>query len=261
MAKLKYVRSCMATLSYMGLLTLQPATAAEWSNTEFQIQYGELDIPNFAGGGSADHLIYTLQHASGWKYGDNFFFIDVLDSQDPGFQDFDIYGEFYPNFSLGKISGKKVGAGFIKDIGVLMGFNWAADANVKKYLPGIRLSLDFPKFAFANLDIAAFIDGSEGVSSGGAPKEDDTFWIDFNWGYPFKIGNASFSIEGHVEFVGERTDEFGNTVESWILGQPQFRYNANDNLALGFEWQFWLNKLGEKNTDENALQLLLVWKF
>ena len=261
MANNRNLRCCTAALVCMSLTALQPTTAAEWSNTEFHVQYGNLTIPDFAGGGKAKHLIYTLQHASGWKYGDNFFFVDVIDSRDPGFQDFDMYGEFYPNFSLGKITGNEVGAGPIKDVGLQMGFNWAADAKVKKYLPGVSLTLDFPKFAFARFSIAAYLDASEGASAGGAPKEDDTFLLDFSWIYPFKIGEASFSVEGHVEYAGERTNEFGDTVEAWILGQPQFRYNVNDHLALGFEWQFWLNKLGEKNTDENALQLLLVWKF
>ena len=39
--------------------------AVQWSNTELQLQYGNLDIPTFAGGGDSVHLIYTLQHASG----------------------------------------------------------------------------------------------------------------------------------------------------------------------------------------------------
>ena len=60
-----------------------PALAAEWSNTELHLAYGTLDIPTFAGGGDADHLVYTLQHASAWKYGGNFFFVDVLDARRP----------------------------------------------------------------------------------------------------------------------------------------------------------------------------------
>ena len=50
--------------------------AADWSNTELHIQASNLDIPTFAGGGSATHIIYTLRHASGWKYGDNFFVLN-----------------------------------------------------------------------------------------------------------------------------------------------------------------------------------------
>ena len=245
----------------IALLWCGSGQAAEWSNTEVHLQIGNLDVPSFAGGGSADHVIYTLQHASGWRYGDNFFFVDVLDSNRPGFQDFDLYSELYANFSLGKISGKAIGAGPISDVGLLGGFNWAADANVRKVVAGIRLALDLEGFAFANLDIAALVDDSEGFASGGAPAEDNTVLVDFNFARPFKIGNADFSIEGHIEYVGERTNEFGGTVESWILAQPQLQWHLNDRIALGIEYQFWLNKLGDRNTDENTVQALLVWEF
>ena len=132
-------------LAVLATLVALSAHATEWSNTELQLQYGNLDIPTFAGGGDSYHLIYTLQHASGWKYGDNFFFVDVLDARDPGFQDFDLYSEWYSNFSLGKIREKEMGAGLVSDVGLLLGVNSADDANVRKYLPGLRLSLDLPE--------------------------------------------------------------------------------------------------------------------
>ena len=259
----RHLRAHPARLGLVGfaLLWCGSGQAAEWSNTEVQLQIGNLDVPSFAGGGTADHMIYTLQHASGWKYGDNFFFVDVLDSNQPGFQDFDLYSELYANFSLGKISGKDISAGPVSDVGLIGGFNWAADANVRKYVVGIRLALDLDGFAFANLDFAALIDDSEGLASGGAPAEDNTVLVDFNFGRPFKIGEADFSIEGHIEYVGERTNEFGSAVESWILAQPQLQWHVNDRIALGIEYQFWRNKLGDGATDENTVQALLVWEF
>lgn len=251
----------LASLGLLTVFTLQSASAADWSSTELHVQLGDLDIPSFAGGGSSDHTIFTLQHASGWKYGDNFFFFDVLNSDSAAFQDNDTYGEWYTNFSLGKIKGEKVGFGIVSDIGLIMGFNWAADAKVTKYLPGVRFSLDIPGFAFANLDVMAYIDDSEGVARGGAPKEDDSFLVDFNYKRPFKIGEANFSIEGHAEYAASRDNEFGGDVEAWILAQTQFRWYARENIAFGIEYQLWNNKLGDSATDESALQALFVWGF
>ncbi len=248
-------------LALLSLVLLQPAYALEWSRTELHFQYGNLAVPTFAGGGDAVHFIYTLQHASGWQYGDNYFFVDVLDAQNSEFQDFDVYGEWYANFSLGKITGRKVGAGFVSDVGVILGFNWARKPGVKKYLPGLRVSLDLGGFAFANLDFTAYIDDSEGASSGGAPSESDSFMIDFNFMRPFKIGEADFSIEGHAEYIGGRKNEFGDTVESWIFAQPQVRWNPHDRFSLGIEYQYWMNKLGDGATDESVVQTLFVWKF
>ena len=247
-------------------LAVFPIAAAQWSVTEIQYQRGTLDAPVFAGGGDASTNIITFQHASGWQYGDNFFFMDHLDDDKAdGFNDQDWYGEWYSNFSLGKISGNKIGAGPIKDVGILIGFNWAADASVTKYLPGIRLSWEVPGFAFLNTDITAYLDDSKGVARGGAPTEDNSWMLDINWAYPFSVGDQDFSIEGHMEYIGERTSEFGTDVSDWLLAQPQIRwdmgkamFDSAGHLFLGVELQYWQNKLGDAGTDEKAVQLLIV---
>ena len=248
-------------LALPALLAAAPGHGFQWSNTELQLQVGNLDIPVFAGGGDDLHLVYTFQHANGWKYGDNFVFVDVIDAQRSGFQDFDIYGEWYSNFSLGKITGNEVGAGIVSDIGIITTLQRADDAKIQKYGAGIRLSLDLPGFAFANFDTLALFDASKGVDSGGAPKEGDSMLMDFNFGRPFKIGESSFSIEGHIEYRSGPKNEFGQKAKSWILAQPQLRWHPTERIAVGIEYQFWLNKLGEGATDESAVQALLVWKF
>ena len=137
-----------------------------------------------------------------------------------------------------------------------------------KFLPGIRLSWNIPGFAFLNTDFTAYIDANEGASSGGAPKESDSFMIDVNWAYPFEIGTQKFSIEGHAEYIHRRENEFGGRVHSWILAQPQFRWDIGnalfgnpDKLFVGTEIQYWNNKLGDSATDEFAVQALVVWRF
>ncbi len=235
--------------------------ALEWSDSELHLQYGQLDVPSFAGGGKAKHLITTAQHAHGWKYGDNFFFLDMLDSRESGFQDFDLYGEWYSNFSLSKITGRNIGGGLIADVGLVLGVNWADDANVVKYLPGVRLSLDLNGFAFANLDITAYIDDSKGVASGGAPREGDSFMVDLSFARPFTLGRQNLSLEGHIEYIGGRRNRFGDNVDGWLLAQPQLRWRVTERLWMGIEYQYWMNKLGDGATDENTVQALLVWQF
>lgn len=242
--------------------------AEDWSTIEIHYLNGTLDTPEFAGGGDENTEIWTLQYAGGWKYGDNFFFVDLLESGDTVFNNSDAYLEWYTNFSLGKITGEKVEFGPVRDIGIIFGINYAADENVKKYLPGVRFSLDLPGFAFANLDVTAYLDDSAAVGHGGAPSEDDSFMIDFNWAYPFSVGNQDFSIEGHIEYIGERDNELGDTVEAHVLAQPQFRWDAGkawfdapQHLFVGIEYQYWHNKLGDKDTDESTTQLLAVWRF
>lgn len=262
--------------------------AADWSTTEMQLQYGDLKQP-FQGGGSDSKTdgtsIVTLQHASGWKYGDNFFFFDYLNYGKTNVDEAvgnphktEIYGEWYSNFSLGKITGNDVGFAFVKDIGVIAGFNFAPEVNTHYYLPGVRFSLDLPGFAFANLDVTAYIQDSRSNFGGDfSISEDDSYMVDFNWAYPFKIGSTSWSIEGHVEYIGGAdTKEFVSGVgqvgtgkrESWILAQPQLRldlgevmYGQTGQLFVGIEYQYWDNKLGDKDTNESVVQALAVWRF
>jgi hypothetical protein len=254
------VLTAVALAVCLGAVT---APAADWSTTELQWQYGDLDQAYV--GGSENTMIWTWQHASGWKYGDNFFFLDWLD-QDPGF---DAYGEWYSNFSLGKITGNEMSMGPISDVGLLWGFNFGADPDVRIYLPGARLSWDVPGFAFFNTDFFAYLPDNDGVASGGAPDEEATFFADWNFSTKtLELGPTKWNIEGHVEYNAEADfKDVPGTREYWILGQPQVRCDISDLLGFeqptvfaGIEYQFWVNKLGDPDTDESAVQALIVWR-
>lgn len=257
-----------------------PTVSAEiWGNTEVQLQaLGELE--RVGTGGTADTTIITFQHAGGWEYGDNFFFMDYSrysvnnDANFPVADSSELYGEWYSNFSLGAISGNDLSFGPVKDIGIVAGFNFAPEVDSAWVLPGVRFALDLPGFAFAQIDVTGYI--HQGGGSADSPvftvvDEDSSFMVDFAWAYPFKIGSTSWSIEGHLEYIDGRTqvNNFGTTeLESWILFQPQIRLDLGEvlghkaqRLFVGVEYQYWKNKLGEKGTDDNAAQFLAVWRF
>ncbi len=214
----------------------------------------------------ADTSILTIQHAAGWKLGDSFFFVDFMDdSARDGFNDKDAYGEWYPTLSLGKLSGREIKLGPIRDLAVIGGLNFGADPNVLKFVPGLRASWRLPGFVFLNTDFAAFIDSSGGLESGGAPRTGNSFMIDVNWLLPIRIGGQSFRFAGHAEHIGRTTNELGDEVRDWILAQPQFTWDvgaafgAPGRFLAGIEYQYWRNKLGTDNGD-NVIQLLLVWQ-
>jgi len=253
--------------------------AETWSSTEVQLQaLGELE--QVGTGGTADTTIITFQHAGGWEYGDNFFFVDhsrysVNDNAYfPVDDKSEFYGEWYSNFSLGAISGKDMSFGFVKDIGIVAGANFAPAVDSMWVLPGVRFSLDLPGFAFAQIDVTSYIHQGGGSASSSAftvVDEDTSFMVDFAWAYPFKLGSTSWSIEGHLEYIDGRqqTNNFGTTeLESWILFQPQIRLDLGEamgnkagRLFVGMEYQYWKNKLGEKGTNDSTAQFLAVWRF
>lgn len=251
----------------MALTVTPPALAATWSTTEVHYQYGHLDAP-FGTDGLPTHVT-TLQHASGWALGENFFFIDYLqDTNNDAFNDGELYAEWYPSLSLSKLTGQDLQVGPLADVALLGGVNVAAQAKTRKYLPGIRLSWALPGFDFLNTDITAYLDDSAGLDAGGVPREGDAFMVDINGRLPFRLGGHYFSLEGHIEYIGARATEGGGRAPYWVLAQPQFRYDLGqvvwgepNRMLAGMEWQVWINKLGDEKTDENAPQFLAVWRF
>lgn len=246
------------------LVALLATQAAAFSQTEFHLQYGKLKNPFSA----AAHptFVFTVQQAAAWKWGESFFFIDYLnDDTRDGFNDRDFYGEWYPTLSFGKLANRELRVGPIRDFALIAGVNLGGDANVVKYLPGLRASWDLPGFLFLNTDLTAYIDANTGGVGGGAPQEDNSFMVDVSWALPFSVGTQSLAIVGHAEYLGRRTDKSGRTVKGSILAQPQFTWDlgkalgAPHQLMVGIEYQYWLNKLGT-DEDESTAQLLVVWR-
>jgi len=84
------------------------------SITEAQLTHGDLKQVG-TGGAIADSTVITLQHASGWDYGENFFFIDFVrlnnngtnpdnNPDNSGLNGALAYAEWYPGFSLNKMT-------------------------------------------------------------------------------------------------------------------------------------------------------------
>ncbi|WP_448547875.1 hypothetical protein [Thalassotalea fusca] len=261
-----------------GLATCFGLSAETWSTTEIHFQHGELE--RVGTGGTSDSTVITFQHAGGWEYGDNFFFVDHSrhnvnnNANFPVEDSSEFYGEWYSTFSFSAMSGNKVAFGPVKDVGFVAGFNFAPEVDSYWLLPGFKFSLDLPGFAFAQIAVTSYIHqggGSETSSVFTIVDEESSYMVDFSWAYPFKLGNTSWSIEGHLEYIDgrEQTNNFGTTeLESWVLFQPQIRLDVGElmigkanRLFVGIEYQYWKNRLGEKGTDDNAAQLLAVWRF
>jgi nucleoside-specific outer membrane channel protein Tsx len=246
------------------LLVQSEAIAFDWTVTEVHYQYGKLDIPYTGTDTTDDISTYTLQHANGWKYGDNYVFIDQTEGD---VSNKDLYSEGYAGLSLGKISSIDLSCGPLKDIAFIGGYNWGESAKFYKVLVGMRFVFQPKGFSFINLDIVTYNDRNKGVEKGGAPKEGDSFQIDVNWVYGFSIKEHDFGVEGHIEYIDERLNSLGQKSHSHILAQPQIRYDLGKTLGLrkqklfvGIEYQYWNNKLGDPNTDESAIQFLGVFR-
>ena len=260
-------RAVAARLAGAGLvaaLVAGPGPAA--AQTEAHFQYGGQTNPFTRE--TSGTFILTMQHASMWKYGDNFFFVDFVDDGgEDGFNEMDAYGEWYSNLSLGRITGKDLGFGPFADFGVFGGVALGTDANFRQWLPGARVAWNLPRFIFLNTDFMYGIDGGRGLDGGSPPELEGRFVLDVNGLLPFNVGSLAFSITGHAEYAGATTNELGETVPASILAQPQLRWDvgralggSENGLYAGVEYQYWSNKLGQ-DVDESLIQLLVVWGF
>ena len=276
----------LPTFAFFIIITLfhSLSRADNTQINEIHYQYGDIMKSNQGGANEAKTNstgIITFQHASSWEYGENFYFFDYLNYGQSEYerinslnQTKEIYGEWYSSFSLSKLSNINFRYGAIRDIGLIAGFNFPVNIDTIYYLPGIRLSLDLPNFTFSNLDFMAYIqNNASNIGNGISIREENSWMVDFNWSYNFKILQSKWILEGHIEYVNGSpiTISQNNSItnskrESWILAQPQLRYDISSSfdippnrLYIGLEFQYWKNKLGDKSTDEKTVLLLIVW--
>lgn len=246
-----------AVAASTAMMAPRDAAAAEWSQTELHFQYGKLDNP-FTG--TKDWTpILTVEHMSGYSWGDIYFFIDGIDDgTTDGFNDKDAYGEVYAFFSSAKLLGAQYN-GLVKDVGAFTSINYGADSGYLAYLVGAYVDWNVKGFSFLRSYVAARFDDSDF-------NEQNGWHADVWWNAPFEIGSQRFSFLGHFEYMSQERNDFGPT-HDWWLAQPQLRWDAGyaftgkkDVFFLGTEYQLWINKLGSE-TDESAFQALAVWRF
>ena len=264
------IGSCRAAAAFAFLLAAPAAfafllAAPATAQTELQYQYGNFVNP-FTGERHYASVL-TFQNASRWSLGDSFIFIDWTDDHGAdGFNEKGMYGEWYPTLSLGRVAGRTIGAGPLRDVALIGGLNFGNEADIFKVVPGGRLSWDVPGFFFLNTDFGAAIDKSSGVARGGAPRTGVALVMDVNWGAGFDIGSQSFLFAGHTKYEGASTNELGHRVRASLLAQPQLGWDVGQattghagELFLGVEYQYWRNKLGV-DAGDNVAQLWLMWR-
>ncbi len=246
-------RKAAALLFALAVVSLgaNSSGAAIWQSTGASLLYGTKN-QTFDTEGRAidqDRTIITFEHANGWMYGDNFFFFDMI-------QPFDVnsgfYGEWHPRLSWGKIANSSVGFGPVKD--VLLATEINVDSGWRAYLYGIGFDLDLPHFSFFAINF--FIRDDMTIDDA------STWQISPSWKIPFKLSGARFEFGGFIDIAGAE-----GTGKSQLLTQPQLLLDLGNfsdkpgNVYVGIEYQYWQNKYGIKDFDENYVQMMGKWVF
>jgi nucleoside-specific outer membrane channel protein Tsx len=228
------------------------AGAATFSTTNVQYLVGH----NYELGDSTRSII-TLEHADIWKYGDNFFFVDITNPNRTGTQTpTSYYSELSPRLSLGKIfSGQEWSYGPIKDVLFTSTAELPDSRDAKRtYLYGVAVDFKIPGFVLAQVNYYARNSMDSNIKTGQQ--------VTLVWLVPFSVGVVDFVFEGFLDYAYDVAPQKNN-----LLTQPRFLvdigklFSSAGNLYAGMEYDYWRNKFGIDGVTERCPQAMVKWVF
>ena len=247
-------------------LATSAVLAADWSDTSMGYRQGSKFAEPFNANDIAKNIL-NLNHASGYKYGSNFFNADVLlsDSKDPagagssnGAQE--IYILYRHTLDLEKLTGRPMKFGPIRGVGLTGGFdvNTKTDAgyNSKKRMlvAGPTLMFDVP--GFLNVGLLALWESNAPYNTF-SKKSTPRYTYDTHpmltaaWAIPLGK-DTGLSFEGFANFIASKgKSESGADTAAETNIDMQVMYDLSGligakpkSLKLGLEYQYWKNKFG-----------------
>ena len=253
-------------LAAAALAVSASAHSADWSDTSISWRYGTRFAEPFNPQDIKKH-IFALTHASGYKYGSNFFNVDLLQSDDTdpgsltqtdGAQE--AYVVYRHTLDFGKLRGSDIKFGKVRGAGATFGFDWNTKNDVgynsrkRMLVAGPTLMWDVP--GFLNTSILALHE-SNAPSGAFQPISGvtDRYTYDvhpmFNavWGIPL---GERVSFEGYLNWIASKgRDEVGRDTGVETNIDMQIMYDigttmgyAKNKFRVGIEYQYWRNKFG-----------------
>ncbi|QEM82813.1 outer membrane protein OmpK [Halomonas binhaiensis] len=249
-------KASLCLLAGFTALATQNASAA-YSTTKVEALYGwDYEDQADAGFGidNRQHSILTFANASGWTYGDSYFFAD-FSNYDQNAEDEQDYGSTHAEWivrgNIGAMTGTDLSFGPIKAVYVAGELDLDRNASVRKtaHLAGLSFDVDVPGLDF--FKVHTLYRNDESSAAKGSSQQ-----YTLVWSKQFDIAGQPFSFEGFLDYITEEGD-----LAKQILTQPQLVWHANDHLGIGIEYQYWQNKFGLEDTDESLPQAMVRWTF
>lgn len=221
------------------LLTSRAPAEPQWSVTN-------LSLLNGSGFKLADdsQSTFTLDHASGWKFGDIFLFVDLFEPQE---EHRIAYGEFHLRLSYAKLSGNALNMGPLKDLSFAT--QTEHGENFESWLYGVGFDFDVLGFNYFNTNIYV---------RNNSAQDGVTWQISPYWQAPFSLGKSQWYFEGFADIAGREDGASHN-----VIFQPQILWDAGAQLGrpgrikLGMEYGYWKNKYGISGVTESVPQVIL----
>lgn len=251
--------ACAIGATLVAAFAAPTASAADWQDFAVGARYGS----NFSEPGiDADikKVIGNLSYANGWKYGGNFFNVDILQSDHndpaagPGSQSgaTEFYAIYRGQLSLAKTTGTKLGLPFVRDASLYFGGdlstkNTAFAPRVRKWLVGPALNFDVP--GFWDLAVVARGEHNHNGIVGKNVRFDTTWGVSTAW--LIKVPAARGRFTGYFDVIGPKgKDGFGDETKTELHGNAYFLvdvgsfFDKKDTVFAGVGYEYWKNKFG-----------------
>jgi nucleoside-specific outer membrane channel protein Tsx len=263
------------TVILAALLALAaPAAArADFATTNLQLLYG-WNFHDPSVGSNTDNgkmSTITVNHFDDWAYGDNFFFVDMMqgnftDPPNGAIVKSHLYGEYHPRVFVNRLLGAKKPA-----LGIFQDWGLAGEVNLgngfQAYMGGLGVNFVAPKFWVLGLNV--YYRYSQVQLPGiGNISYDHTWQVSPFWTIPFSIGNVPFVFTGFLDADGIRNPD---NSQGWeLMTQPELLVDLlaltggpKNKLLVGVEWYLHYAtsnvKLGAPHDLDSAPQAMIQW--
>ena len=256
-------RRILITALSLGLAPL--GSAALWSDTSLAVSYGQdfsEPFKNDASGNAVDieKYIFSFVHLSGYKYGTNFFQINLHQSSNEpnaakasgrGAQE--AYAIYRHTLDIPSLLDKPLESRWLKSYGFTAGFDWNTKnddygSNRQMYVAGPSFTFNTP--GYLNLSVLGYYESNDANVLNKKYSYDPYLALQLNWDFP--VLNTDWQYQGIGVWMSTKgKNEFGGDTASEIFLDMSLMYpllkDANTQkatLKAGIAYQYWKNKYG-----------------
>ncbi|EQC47213.1 nucleoside-specific channel-forming protein Tsx [Bacteriovorax sp. Seq25_V] len=242
------------------LLTNFSTNASTWSQSSISYLRGSNFATVFNKDNNRSEL--TIDNAVSMKYGDSYFWLDITDPfSSTGSNDTELYGEWSPRLSIGKIAKFYNQKRLVKDFLLSTTFEFGNSGTpTRARLYGFGVDFNIPYFTFFNYNL---------YLRDNPDKTGTTLQSTIAYKMPITLSSKiHFIWSAYIDIVhGDEGSKDNNTLTEshWQTGQ-QLNFDLGnfwgkaESLLIGFEYQYWSRKYGIQGAPvENNLKWMIKW--
>ncbi|SHF92642.1 Nucleoside-specific outer membrane channel protein Tsx [Microbulbifer donghaiensis] len=249
-----------------GLASVAVKAEVLWQDNSLSLlSGGDYKVDYSLGTDDSSRTVVTFEHVSGHSWGDFFMFADYLTSSADSKE---LYTEVSPRLSLGKLSGRELAFGPVKDVLLASTLEFgnmddpnhltATGPHFTNKLAGVGFDLAVPGFSFVQAN----------VYHRNNDDKADNEQLTLVWGLPFTLSGLDFLYDGFIDWSSASEDahpsmNFTSQLK-WDVGA---QWGQPKSLYAGIEYAHWDDKFGIKDgtfgidSDERNVNLLVKYHF